>query len=678
MLMLIVVDGCFTCSDVVDVVFVLLRLFDLYLEVAFRQHTCFIHNLDGVDLLTGSRGNNLYTLSLQDMMASSPICFLSKASKTKSWLWHRRLSHLNFGAINHLARQGLVRGKLYLLHMDPCGPMRVESVNGKKYILVIVDDYSRFTWVKFLRSKDEAPDFIIKFLKMIQVGISHETSVARSPQQNGVVERRNRTLIEATCTMLIYAQAPLFLWAEVVVTAFYTQNRSIIQLRYGKTPYELLHNKIHDLSFLHVFGALCYPTNDSENLGKLQPKADIGIFIGYAPTKKAFRIYNRRTRRIVEAIHVDFDELTAMAFEQSSSGPALNEMIPATITPEVIAPIVEVIPSVQADSIGLPSLTTVVQNAPSPSKSHTTTETQSSVIPQDVEEDNLDIKVAHMRNDPLFGVPILEVTSAQSSSTTKSYLDFSRICRSQEHGSLSDGCKDHVFNGNLREKVYVSQPDGFVDQDNPNHVYNLKKALYGLKQASRAWYDMLSSFLISQDFSKGSVDLTLFTRRNDNHLLLVQIYVDDIIFAASTPELCDLFANLMCSKFKMSMMGKILFFLVLQISQSPRGIFINQSKYALESLKKYCFESCDLVDTPVVEKSKLDEDKKGRPLIHHITVARPIEKHVHVVKRIFRYLRGTVHWVVWYPKDSSVALTAFADADHAGCQDTRRSTFGSV
>nr|GEX73611.1 copia protein [Tanacetum cinerariifolium] len=147
---------------------------------------------------------------------------------------------------------------------------------------------------------------------------------------------------------------------------------------------------------------------------------------------------------------------------------------------------------------------------------------------------------------------------------------------------------------------------------NPNHVYKLKKDLYGLKQAPRAWYDMLSSFLISQDFSKGSVDPTLFIRRNGNDLLLVQIYVDDIIFAASTPELCDLFANLMCSKFKMSMMGKISFFLGLQIPQSLKGIFINQSKYALESLKKYGFESCDPVDTPMVEKSKLDEDKEGK------------------------------------------------------------------
>nr|GEY39147.1 hypothetical protein [Tanacetum cinerariifolium] len=255
------------------------------------------------------------------------------------------------------------------------------------------------------------------------------------------------------------------LFSEAVATACFTQNRSTIRLHHGKTPYELMQNKLPDLSFLHVFGAICYLTNDSENLGKLQTKADIRIFIGYAPTKKAFWIYNMRTRRIIETIHVDFDELTAMASEQSSSGPALNDMTPATIslglvqkyyssTPyvppsrndwdllfqpmfdellnpppsvdhqaaEFIAPIADVIPPVQADLIGLPSLTTVDQDAPSLSKSHTTTKTQSSVIPQDVEEDNLDIKVTHIGNDPLFGVHIPEVTSAQSSSTVSPHL----------------------------------------------------------------------------------------------------------------------------------------------------------------------------------------------------------------------------------------------------------------
>ncbi|GKC79645.1 integrase, catalytic region, zinc finger, CCHC-type containing protein [Tanacetum coccineum] len=245
------------------------QLCDSNLEVAFRQHTCFIRNLEGVDLLTGSQGNNMYTLSLRDMM-SSPICLLSKASKTKSWLWHQRLSHLNFGTISHLARHSLVRD------------------NGTEFVNQTLREYYE------------------------KVGISHETSVARSLQQNGVVKRRNCTLIEAARTMLIYEKAPLFLWAEAVATACYNQNCSIIRLRHDITPYELLHDKLPDLSFFHIFGALCYPTNDSENLGKLQPKADIGIFIGYAPTKKAFQIYKTDCTRgnPLKTIHVDFDELT--------------------------------------------------------------------------------------------------------------------------------------------------------------------------------------------------------------------------------------------------------------------------------------------------------------------------------------------------------------------------------
>ncbi|GJU72522.1 retrovirus-related pol polyprotein from transposon TNT 1-94 [Tanacetum coccineum] len=305
--------------------------------------------------------------------------------------------------------------------MDLCGPMRVASINGKKYILVIVDDYSQFTWVQCLRSKDEAPDFIIKFLKMIQVrlkvllqrirtdnetefvnqtlreyyekvGISHETYVARSPKQNGVIERRNRTQIEVARTMLIYAKASLFLWAEAVATACYTQNRSIVRHRHGKTPYELLLDKPPDLSFFHVFGALYYLTNNSKNLGKLQTKADI-----------------------------DFDELTAKASEHISSGPALHEITPATITPEVISPIHEVEAPVPAVSTGSPSSTNVDQDAPSPSNSQTTPETQPPAIPNDVEEDYHDIEVAHMDNDRYFGILIPKVHSDHSSSSDISH-----------------------------------------------------------------------------------------------------------------------------------------------------------------------------------------------------------------------------------------------------------------
>nr|GFA37818.1 retrovirus-related Pol polyprotein from transposon TNT 1-94 [Tanacetum cinerariifolium]GFA38932.1 retrovirus-related Pol polyprotein from transposon TNT 1-94 [Tanacetum cinerariifolium] len=295
---------------------------DSDLEVAFRKHSCYVRDTDGVELIKGSRGSNLYTFLVEDMMKSSPICFLSKASKNKSWLYHRRLKHLNFGTISYLARKDLVRGLprlkfkkdhlcsacqlgkskkhthkpktentnlevLNTLHMDLCGPMRVQTINGKKYILVIVDDYSWFTWVKFLRSKDETPE-----------------TVLRSPQQNGVVERWNHTLVEAARTMLIFSKAPMYLWAEAVATGCYTQNRSLIYTRHNKTPFELVHNKKPNLTFFRVFDALCYHTNDSEDLGKLQPTADIGIFVGYAPSRKGYRIYNKRTRRIMETIHV--------------------------------------------------------------------------------------------------------------------------------------------------------------------------------------------------------------------------------------------------------------------------------------------------------------------------------------------------------------------------------------
>ncbi|GJZ77419.1 retrovirus-related pol polyprotein from transposon TNT 1-94, partial [Tanacetum coccineum] len=287
---------------------------DSDLEVAFRKLTCFVQNLEVVDLLSSSRGSNLYTISMTDMIKSSPICLLSKASKTKSWLWHCRLSHLNFGTINKLAKQGLVKGlpklkytkdhlcsacqmgkskkeshphkpkpstneklqikkeshphkpepstneKLQMVHMDLYGPMRVESINKKRYILVFVDDFSHFTWVKFLRTKDEALEIIIKFLKQAQVslnaivrylrtvnsteflnqtlrnytkdvGITHITSTTRTPQQNVVVERRNHTLVEAARTMLIFSKSLLFLWAKAVATACYTQNRSLIHTR---------------------------------------------------------------------------------------------------------------------------------------------------------------------------------------------------------------------------------------------------------------------------------------------------------------------------------------------------------------------------------------------------------------------------------------------------------------
>ncbi|GKB38519.1 retrovirus-related pol polyprotein from transposon TNT 1-94, partial [Tanacetum coccineum] len=227
---------------------------------------------------------------------------------------------------------------------------------------------------------------------------------------------------------------------------------------------------------------------------------------------------------------------------------------------------------------------------------------------------------------------------------------------------------------------HTSQPEGFEDQENPTHVYHLKKALYGLKQAPRAWYDTLSKFLMANNFFKGAMDPTLFTCKSGKHILLVQIYVDDIIFASMDHNACNIFTKEMSSKFQMSMMGQMSFFLRLQVSQIPGGIFINQAKYALETLKKYGMDLSDPVDTPMVDRLKLDEDLSGIPVdqTRFRGMAKPTKKHLEAIKRIFRYLKGTINMGLWYPKNNTMSLTAYADADHAGCQDSRRSTSGSA
>nr|GEV62996.1 retrotransposon protein, putative, unclassified [Tanacetum cinerariifolium] len=387
------------------------------------KHSCYVRDTDGVELIKGSRDSNLYTISVEDMMKSSLICLLSKASKNKSWLWRRHLNHLNFGTINDLARKDLVRvlprlkfkkdhicsacqlGKskkhthkpktentnlevLNILHMDLCGPMRVQTINGKKYILVIVDDYSRT------------------------------------------------------------GPAPIFL-----------------------TP------------------------------GQVSP--------GFVPNLVPAAPYIPPTNKDLEILFQPmFDEYLEPHRVERPICPALAVQVPV-------------------NSAGTPSSTTIDQDAPSPNNN-----------------------IAPVDNNPFINVFASEPSSDASSSG----------------------------------------------------------------DALRAWYDTLSWFLLDNKFSKSVVDPTLFTRKTGKHILLVQTYVDDIIFSSTDPKACDIFSNEMSSKFQMSMMGQMLFFLGLQVFQSLGGIFINQSKFSLEILKKFGMDLCDPVDTPMVDLLKLDEDPLGIPV----------------------------------------------------------------
>ncbi|GJY02905.1 retrovirus-related pol polyprotein from transposon TNT 1-94 [Tanacetum coccineum] len=457
---------------------------------------------------------------------------------------------------------------------------------------------------------------------------------------------------------------------------------------YKKTPYELLRDIKQNVEYFHVFGSLCYPINDREDLGKMIPKADIGIFIGYSESSRGFWIYNRRTRKIMETIHVKFDELTAMASEHNCLEPDTNRFNNDDSSAEFTS-----IPSKEDLDNLFGSMYEEYFEKKSPevsinSDAQTTLHNNdvplsSSIIVEDNEdppfvsssEDQIS-PLSHLL-EQVIGDPSKPVMTRSRLYTDAKRLDVwelvprpsnrnviavkwlwknkndaentvirnkSRlVAKGYKHEEGIDfeepfapfarleavrmfvayvahknfiifqiDVKTTFLNRPLKEEVYVSQPDRFVDLDFLDHVYKLKKALYGLKQAPRVWYEKLSSFLIEHHFTKGIDDLTLFTRRHGGDILLVQLYVDDIIFGSTNPDFSKRFANLMKNNFEISMMGEFKFFLGLQVHQSPCSIFISLSQYAIEFLKKHKMVECYSMSTPMAT-ARLDADLQGTP-----------------------------------------------------------------
>nr|GFA12790.1 integrase, catalytic region, zinc finger, CCHC-type, peptidase aspartic, catalytic [Tanacetum cinerariifolium] len=537
---------------------------DADLEVAFRKSTCYIRDLKGNDLLIGSRGTELYLIILQDTNSPNPICLMAKATSSQAWLWHRRLSHLNFDTINLLSKYDIVVGlpKLKFVKDHLCSSYELGKAKRKSFQtkttlsskrrlhLLHMDLYT--LGLIFLRSKDETPKVLIDFLRLVQrglhaqvrivrtdngteflnktlhayfasEGILHQMSVARTPEQNGVVKRRNRTLVEDARTMLSAAKE----------------------------------------------------------------KGDACIFVGYSTQSRAYRVFNKRTRVIVETIHVNFDELPHMASDHVSS---------------------DLVPSCKRTALEHDSLSPGPQcqeNVPQPDRTVTTSNELDLLFSP--------ITRRQLESDGEMCMFALTVSRTEPKNIKEAMDDFAWIESMQEElhqfDRLDMDVKTTFLYGPLKEKVYVNQPDGFVDPYHPDKVYRLKKALYGLKQAPMAWYDELSTFLVSKD----SIDPTLFITKHRGDIFLMQIYVDDIIFGSTNTKLSKQFEKLMHNKFEMSMMGELKFFLGIQIHQSPRGIFINQAKYAQEILIKHGMTSCDSVGTPMATKH-LDADLSGTPI----------------------------------------------------------------
>nr|GFA08222.1 retrovirus-related Pol polyprotein from transposon TNT 1-94 [Tanacetum cinerariifolium] len=453
---------------------------------------------------------------------------MAKATSSQAWLWHRRLFHLNFDTINLLSKNDIVA----------C-PKRSSSSKG----------------------------------------IHHQTSVACTPEQNRVVERRNRTLVEAARTMLSAAKVPLFFWAEAIATACFTQNRSLV-----------------------VSKSSTVITADDPNQRQQQQKNPL---VNHTTPEQSCKVPTL-------APIVTFNENMNQAESNAENDQVPDDELSIFFVPRCkTEERHQIIWKNKRDEEN-----TVIRN-----KSRLVAKGYAQKEGVDFEESFA--PVARLETVRLF------IAYAAHKSFPVYQMDV----------------KTSFLYGPLKEEVYVNQPDGFIDPYHPDKVYRLKKALYGLKQAPRAWYDELSNFLISKGFSKG-----------------------------------------------------------IRINQSPRGIFINQAKYAQEILKKHDMTSCDSIGTPMATKH-LDADISGtlvdqtkylsmveelmyltasRPDIMHATCycaryqAKPTEKHLTAVKRIFRYLKNTIHMGLWYPKDTSFELTAFTDSDHAGCLDSRKSTSGGI
>ncbi|KAJ9558238.1 hypothetical protein OSB04_012852 [Centaurea solstitialis] len=819
-------------------------------------------------MLRTPRKDNVYCLDIEDAYSLSSLnCLFSKASVSESSLWHRRMCHMNFKNMNLLVKNNLIRGlpakefscddhcvaclkgkqhkfshkskevntissPLHLLHMDLFGFTNVMSIGKKPYCLVIVDDYSRFTWVYFLRTKDETSGLIKPFVTRMEnktnlrvkvirsdngtefknadlnsfceeKGIERQYSAPRTPQQNGVAERRNRTLIEATRTIVLIVKSK------------------------GKTPYELFEKKKPYIGFLKPFRCPCSILDTKTHLGKFDSKSDDGFLVGYYSQSKALRVFNNSTRIIEESDNVkcnentpnipgsgpnwlfDIDLLTnSLNMSNAVNTGSGTEQIQETSPPFVVFPM----PLTDTNDVCTTEETKPVQQMEPENDEknedqqieETSLSDNIEVIPAsdegpqwdqepEVNDSNLGVDLLeeplHLTRTQKHHPPILVIGDIQSPMITRmqskaitnpqSGMIFVFLSQTEPKKAL-DAMKDpswieamqeellqfvlqHVWDlvdlprghrvigtkwifrnktdergiviknkarlvaqgytqeegidyddvfapvarieairlflafasykgfkvyqmdvngaflyGTIVEEVYVSQPLGFEDPKYPDKVYKLRKALYGLHQAPRAWYDTLSSYLLKNKFERGVIDKTLFIKRTKTDMLLVQIYVDDIIFGSTKDDMCKEFEELMHKKFKMSSMGELTFFLGLQVKQKADGIFINQSKYVASMLQKFGMNDAKPTSTPMETHKHLTADVEGEEVdVHHyrsmigslmyLTASRPdIMFAVCVCARLG----------LWYPNDSSFDLVAYTDSDYGGANLDRKSTSG--
>ncbi|GKA16503.1 putative ribonuclease H-like domain-containing protein [Tanacetum coccineum] len=813
-------------------------------KVLFTDTECFVLSSDfklpdeNQVLLRIPRQNNMYSFNLENIVPSGGLaCLIAKATIDESNKWHRRLGHVNFKNLNKLVKGNLVRGlpskifqndhtcvacqkgkqhkasckakivssisqPLQLLHMDLFGPTSVRSINHKTYCLVITDDFSRFSWVFFLRTKDETSGILKDFIRQIEnqlnqkvktircdngtefknmdiiefcgsKGIKREYSNARTPQQNGVAERKNRTLIEAARTMLADSFLPNTFWAEAVSTACYVLNRVLVTKPQNKTPYELItgpeeanysagtqdnidagNSKMEadpaqDYFVLPIYSSYTSIVKSSEakNEGEKSYK-DTGLKINEEPVDQEDQAFLEELKRLKR------QEKEANNAAEALSKKFAKEAEDLLIQAGAARATIQTKSKVHKSS-GAHAFVSYIQkhrrnnhkdfqhclfayflSQIEPKKISEALEDESWV--DAMQEELLQFKIQEVWTlvDLLYRKKVIRtkwvyrnkkdergvVVRHKARLVTQGYRQEEGIDYDEVFAPMARiesiriflaftsymgfivyhmDVKSAFLYGIIDEEVYVSQPPCFIDPKFPKKVYKVVKDLYGLHQAPRAWYATLSTFLLKSGYRKGTIDKTLFIKKDKNDIMLVQVYVDDMIFGSTKRSWCDKFEALMKSRFQMSFMGELTFFLGLQVKQKEDGIFISQDKYVAEILKKFDFASVKTANTPIETHKSLVKDEEAadvdvhlyRSMIRYLmylTAFRPDimfavcacsrfqvtskTSHLNAVKRIFRYLKGKPKLGLWYPRVSSFDLEAYSDSDYDGANLDRKST----
>ena len=782
--------------------------------------------------------NRLYKVTME--VEGTKCLQLEKVSD--STLWHARLGHVGLDAMKAMISKEMITGMprisveketctsclmgkqtrasfpqatnyrathaLELIHGDLCGPISPSTAGGNRYIFVLIDDHTRYMWTILLKEKSEAFDHFKRFKELVEKetratiktlrtdrggeftsqgfrsfcdenGINRHLTAPYSPQQNGVVERRNRTLMEMTRSIMKHMKIPDYLWGEAVRHATYLINRIATRTLKDQSPYECLKGRKPNVRHLRVFGCVCYAKKDTPHLKKLDDRSRELVHLGVEPGSKAYRLYDPNTRKTVVSRDVIFTEDKAWrwskngedtceaSFELTLPGYGKEEVVKVETKDDEVEEDSDRGDSETEeteDTETVPRRSTCISTRPGYLEDYVLmsevieterllllvneepwdwNEAKGEIVWREACEDEIN-SIKKNKTLTLVELPVGSkaiglkwvfklkrnadgsISKYKARLVAKGYVQrhgvdyeevFAPVARIETVRVIialaaSNGWEIHhldvktaFLHGDLLEEVYVSQPEGFKVKGREDKVYRLHKALYGLKQAPRAWNIKLKSILKELNFEKCSKEPSLFRKKTNGEDLLVAVYVDDLLVTGSNLEVIQCFKTEMATKFEMTDLGMLTYYLGIEVIQSAAGIVLKQERYAIKILEEAGMHESNAAQVPMdpsLKMSKAIEEKDTnekefrrnigclRYLIHTRPdlaysvgvlsryMQQPKESHAAALKQVLRYLRGSCSLGLFYKRENEKGLVGYSDSSYNVDPDDGRSTTGHI